>query len=145
MAPRTWNYLNSHASELDSRASSIYKNQPRFSVFGVGDYSFAPWKVAVSGFYKKLHFFSVAPIDGKPVVLDDTCYFLPCQSEIEANELTNLLNTAQAKTFFSAFVFWDSKRPITVGLLSRLDIDLLAAECGSRWGVKQSSLPLPGS
>ena len=55
-APRTWDYLQSHAARLDARASSIYRNRPRFSVFGVGPYSFAPWKVAISGFYKRLDF-----------------------------------------------------------------------------------------
>ena len=43
-APRTWDYLRSHADRLDARASSIYKNRPRFCVFGVGPYTFAPWK-----------------------------------------------------------------------------------------------------
>lgn len=53
-APKTWNYLATHAHLLDKRRSSIYKNRPRFSIFGVGSYSFSPWKVALSGLYKKL-------------------------------------------------------------------------------------------
>ena len=127
-APFTWHYLESHGKILDARASSIYRNRPRFSVFGIGEYSFAPWKVAISGFYKRLAFRCVAPIDGKPVVLDDTCYFLPCQSEDAARELASLLNAEQAKGFFKSFVFWDAKRPITAGLLSSLDLSLLAAD-----------------
>jgi len=141
-APLTWRYLHSHSELLDSRASSIYKNRPRFSVFGVGDYSFAPWKVAISGFHKQLRFFPVAPKRGKPVVLDDTCYFLPCNTESEAKKLAYLLNSDQARAFFDAFVFWDAKRPITVGLLSMLDLDLLALECGSSSATRQASLPL---
>lgn len=78
-APETWKYLQSYADYLDRRASSIYRNRSRFSVFGVGPYSFAPWKVAISGFYKRLEFRCIGPVDDKPVVLDDTCYFLPSQ------------------------------------------------------------------
>src|SRR5207245_2399693 len=53
-APRTWAYLNAHADLLNKRGSAIYRNRPRFSIFGVGEYTFAPWKVAISGFYKKM-------------------------------------------------------------------------------------------
>ena len=55
-APETWAYLMKHSELLGKRQSSVYKGRPRFSVFGVGEYSFSPWKVAISGLYKKLHF-----------------------------------------------------------------------------------------
>lgn len=128
-APLTWRYLQSHAEALDTRSSAIYRNRPRYSIFGVGSYSFAPWKVAISGFYKHLEFRSVAPVNGDPVVLDDTCYFLPCESESEAEYLEKILNSEAAKGFFRSFIFWDAKRPITAGLLESLDIGLLAEEC----------------
>lgn len=131
VAPKTWLYLNTHSELLDRRKSSVYKNRPRFSVFGVGEYSFAPWKVAVSGLYKKLHFAAVGPYAGKPVVLDDTCYFTPCQSEEEALYLAGLLNSEVAKEFFRSFVFWDAKRPITIGVLERLSLVALARELGT--------------
>ncbi len=116
-APKTWAYLESHRDRLQKRASTIYRGRPEFSIFGVGDYSFAPWKVVISGFYKSLRFFAVGPVSGKPVVLDDTSYFLPCRSEKEAELLAALLNSPQAQAFYSAFVFWDGKRPITADLL----------------------------
>jgi hypothetical protein len=94
----------------------------------VGDYSFAYWKVAISGFYKKLHFKVVGPYGEKPVVLDDTCYFVACKTKEEAFLIAELLNSDIAKDFFSAFVFWDEKRPITVRLLKRLDLLVLARE-----------------
>lgn len=128
LAPKTWHYLLKHAQLLDKRSSSIYRNRPRFSVFGVGDYSFIQWKVAISGLYKKLHFRVVGPFKNKPVVLDDTCYFIACKSRKEAFFLAQLLNSEIAKNFFSAFIFWDEKRPITLGLLSRLDTFALARE-----------------
>ena len=131
-APLTWAYLMSHAGSLDARASSIYRNRPRFSIFGVGPYSFAPWKVATPGFSKHLTFRCVGPVDNRPVVLDDTCYFLPCRTEHEAQTLAGLLNSEIARGFFRSFVFWDAKRPITAGLLMSLDIGLLAEALGVR-------------
>jgi hypothetical protein len=129
-APRTWDYLVRHAELLDRRRSSIYRNRPRFPVFGVGDYTFAPWKVAIAGLYKQLQFRVVGRHQGKPVVLDDTAYFVACQTKAEAELLCHLLNSPAAQEFYSAFVFWDSKRPITVDLLKRLDLRKVADEVG---------------
>ena len=129
-APLTWHYLESHGKMLDSRSSTIYRSRPRFSVFGVGEYSFTEWKVAISGFYKRLDFRCVGPFDGKCVVLDDTCYFLPCHSEDEARRLASILNSKEAKGLFNSLVFWDAKRPITASLLSSLDLGRLATELG---------------
>jgi hypothetical protein len=130
-APKTWSYLLEHGEALDRRGSSIYRNRPRFSVFGVGDYTFAPWKVAISGFYKRLKFAVVGISGGRPNVLDDTCYFVACQSEQEARCVASLLNSDVSREFFCAFVFWDAKRPITVELLRRLNLLALAREMGA--------------
>ena len=129
-APKTWSYLCKNSNSLDGRRSRIYSNQPRFCVFGVGDYSFAIWKVAISGFYKNLTFKVIGPFQGKPVVFDDTCYFIGCKTEEEAQFVCRLLNSQPAKEFYSAFVFWDMKRPITIELLRRLDLLSLAREMG---------------
>ncbi len=129
--PKTWRYLQSHADLLARRASSIYRKRPAFSIFGVGDYSFAPWKIAISGFYKSLDFVAIGSFAGKPIMLDDTSYFLPCQCREEAEFLASLLCSDPAQEFLSGRVFWDAKRPITVELLRRLNLDALARELGS--------------
>ncbi|MCL5961490.1 MAG: SAM-dependent methyltransferase [Chloroflexi bacterium] len=130
VAPGTWAYLNSHSNIIDMRRSSIYRNRPRYSVFGVGEYSFADWKVAISSLYKRLHFAVVGPYEGKPVVLDDTCYFIPCQNQWQAQQFASLLNSAVATEFLNSLIFWDAKRPITVDVLKRLDLLALARELG---------------
>jgi hypothetical protein len=135
-APKTWRYLTAHADRLDRRASSIYRRRPRFSIFGVGEYTFAPWKVAISGFYKQLVFTKLGNFAGKPIVFDDTCYFLPCDSEAEADERVGLLNSLAAREYLSSLIFWDTKRPITAEILQTLDLGRLAQESGARCGVK---------
>jgi hypothetical protein len=129
-APKTWDYLIRHASALDGRASSIYASRPRFSVFGIGSYSFAPWKIAVSGLYKRLSFVAVPPHEGCPVMVDDTCYSIPCQSGEEAGFLIELLSSQPATRFLNSLIFADSKRPITIDVLRRLSIVELAREMG---------------
>jgi len=129
-APRTWSYLEQHGQLLDGRGSSIYRRRPRFSVFGVGPYTFAPWKVSICGLYKKLEFRIVGPRGGKPVVFDDTVYFLSCNSEREAELIQKCLHSSPAREFLGAFIFWDSKRPVTAEILGRLDLMALASELG---------------
>jgi len=130
-APKTWRYLLRHADRIDRRASRIYRQQPRFSIFGVGPYTFSPWKVAVSGFYKTPQFTAVGPQRSRPVICDDTCYFLPCISAAEAQRLADQLNGPLAREFFSAFVFPDAKRPLTAEILGSLDLAALAAAPGA--------------
>lgn len=129
-APLTWKYLEEHSAALDGRKSSIYRGKPRFSVFGVGEYTFTDWKVAISGFYKRLEFQVVGPIDGKPVVFDDTVYCLSAKTESEAIFLAELLNSKPCQAFLESMVFWSEKRPITVDLLKRVDLEKVAKRLG---------------
>lgn len=120
--PKSWHYLQSHIELFEKRKSSIYRDKPKFSIFGVGEYSFAPWKVAISGLYKSFSFRVIGPYEGKPVVFDDTCYFLACESEREAVFIRDVLTSKACLEILDAFVFWDSKRPITKDILSSIDI-----------------------
>lgn len=129
-APKTWRYLNNHREDFDKRASSIYRNRPAFSIFGVGTYTFAPWKVAISGFYRDLIFKVIGPRNDKTVVFDDTVYFLPCWSEAEARFVCGLLESKPAREFYRSMIFWTDKRPITAEILNRLDLGSLSVELG---------------
>ncbi len=129
-APKLWSYLEANAAALDGRKSSIYRNRPRFSVFGHGEYTFAPYKVAVSGLHKESVFRLVIPLNEQPVVLDDTCYLLPFDDATEAAVVTAILNSRECTALIESLVFWDSKRPITKKLLSRLDLNKLPVDAG---------------
>jgi hypothetical protein len=126
LAPKTWNYLNSHAKYLDARKSKIYQNQPRFSIFGVGEYTFLPWKIAICGLYKKLSFRLVGTIENKPAVFDDTVYFLAFDDRATAERVFVLLNSPLAINFYSSLIFWDEKRPVKTNILNSLNLSALA-------------------
>jgi len=125
-APRTWDYLCKYKDLFVKRKSSIYMNQPPFAIFGVGEYSFARWKVAISGLYKELTFRVVSPYFDKPVMLDDTCAFLSFTNELDARFVCDKLNSVAVHEFFQALVFMDAKRPITIEMLRKFDLLALA-------------------
>lgn len=129
-APKTWVYLNSHLEDFANRKSSIYKNRPIFSIFGIGDYSFSDWKIAISGMYKNLNFTIIPPFNGKPVMLDDTCYSIPCKSKEEAEIIHKILSSEKCLDFIKSLIFLDAKRPITVDVLKRLNIGKIAKDLG---------------
>jgi hypothetical protein len=130
IAPLTWDYLHSHRKLFEARKSSIYAARIPFALFGIGDYSFAPWKVAISGLHKTPRFVLVEPFQNKPVLFDDTCYFLSFQNEEEARVVADILNSEPCLLFISSLLFEDSKRPITVDLLQRLNLHAIAQETG---------------
>ena len=125
-APRLWAYLHAHADAFEARKSKVYEGKPPFSMFGIGDYTFAPHKVAIAGVHRSTRFREVGPVDGRPVLLDDTCYFLPCADASEADRLCSTLNGPTARGLIDALTFADAKRPITKAILQRIDIDAIS-------------------
>jgi hypothetical protein len=130
-APATWRYLERHQAAFTARKSRIYRGQPPFAMFGVGAYTFAPHKVAISALYKTLAFRALAPNAGRPIVLDDTAYFVPCADAERARELERALSSPLARRFFEARLFWDAMRPINKALLESLSLDALTAALGA--------------
>ncbi|MBE9184550.1 SAM-dependent methyltransferase [Microcoleus sp. LEGE 07076] len=126
IAPQTWRYLENCGQYLDNRKSKIYQKNPRFAIFGVGDYSFKHWKIAICGLYKKLDFRLIGEIANKPAIFDDTVYFLSFDDEGVARQTFELLNSPAAIKFYSSIVFWDEKRPIKSSILNCLNLALLA-------------------
>lgn len=90
-------------------------------MFGIGPYSFAPFKVAISGLHKVPVFRALGPVQGRPVMLDDTCYFLACSSAEEAAAWAAICNDPITLDLIRSSCFPDAKRPITKALLQRVD------------------------
>ena len=142
LAPKTWAYLSKHKAFFDARKSSIYKSQPSFAMFGVGPYTLAPWKVAISGMYKRLEFALLGPSNGRPILLDDTCYFAPFTSEKMAKAALDALRSPIVRDYFEARVFWDAKRPINKSLLQSLDLQALLPILEGEASLKQPNQQL---
>lgn len=125
--PKLHKYLTQYEIQINKRKSSIYKNKPKFSIFGIGDYSFKPYKIAISGLYKKPYFSLVFPDEkNKPIMLDDTCYFLSFDSPEDAILTWSILSNEKVFSLLSSISFIDSKRPYTKDILMRIDIEKLS-------------------
>ncbi|MBI5214651.1 MAG: hypothetical protein HY960_02755 [Ignavibacteriae bacterium] len=126
--PKTFHYLHKNKAQFDLRKSSIYDNKPDYSIFGIGDYSFAPYKISISGLYKNYSFNLVLPQNGKPIMLDDTCYLLGFDKLEFAVYTLILLNSGKSKELLQAITFSDAKRTFTKDILMRIDILKLALQ-----------------
>ncbi len=122
LAPKLWSYLNDHQEHLAARKSSVYRSRPKFSMFGIGPYTFSPWKVAVCSLWKETRFRVLPPSGGQPVLCDDTSYFLPCDNAEQAAIVAATLQSEPAKNLLKSLVFVDAKRVVTKKLLQRVDL-----------------------
>ena len=111
-----------HEDAFSRRKSTIYKGKDRFSIFGIGAYSFKPYKIVISSLYKSIKFLFVEQLNGKPLMVDDTCYQLDFDNEKEAIDIYNALCSQEIQALLKSLVFMDSKRVVTKNLLMRLDL-----------------------
>ena len=132
--PKTQAYLEGHKDYFLQRKSSIYNGKPMFSIFGVGDYSFKPYKVAISGLYKQTKFSLVKP-NGTVLMLDDTCYFIGFETLEEARGVQSELNKPEIQEFIQSFMFTDAKRAITKDLLMRIYLKTEMAQKNYSWSL----------
>lgn len=123
--PLLADYLARHEGAFEARRSRIYAGKPPFSIFGVGWYTVAPWKVAVSGLYPTRKFRVLGPSrGGRPSLVDDTCYLLPFRDEAAARTVAVHLNEDGPQKLLKSLMDLGAKRPITKALLSRIEIPL---------------------
>ena len=125
--PKTWEYLNNNIELFEGRKSSIYRGAPPFSMFGVGDYSYSKYKVGVSGFYKQPLFSVLFSDDEKPVMTDDTSYFICFDNYDMAYVAMLLLNSSKVQGFLTSVAFLDAKRPYTKKVLQRIDFEKIVS------------------
>lgn len=123
--PNLLSYLQANKHLFDRRKSSIYQNKPPFSIFGIGDYSFKPFKVAISGLYKRPQFCLIPLQDEKPVMIDDTCYLLGFDDFSYAIFVWTALNNYRIQKLLDSIAFKDAKRPFTKRLLMRIALATL--------------------
>ena len=118
--PKALEYINRKRERFKQRKSKVYLGRSDLSMFGIGDYSFAPYKVAIASMYPDPKFVLVPPINGKPVLLDDTCYFIGFSSIQKAKEAVTYLNSKKVRGFLESIVFPLDKRKYKIKVLQRV-------------------------
>ena len=119
--PKLAAYLDANRAHFGARGSRIYNDKPDYMLFGVGPYTLAPFKVAISGFYKQPRFTLLVPDGaGRPPLVDDTCYLLAFADEPQAREVASYLNSSRVQKFLQTIADLTAKRPYTKDILSRI-------------------------
>ncbi|SEO88660.1 Methyltransferase domain-containing protein [Halogranum amylolyticum] len=98
-APRTYAYLRAHRERLVERSSTWFDRGPFYTLFGLGPYTWADYKVVWCRLGFEPQFAVVSTVDDsdlgeRPVVPGDHCLFLPTDDADEAHLLCALLNSA---------------------------------------------------
>jgi hypothetical protein len=117
--PKLYSYLNKYKDQFLNRKSSIFKNKPVFTVFGIGDYTHLPYKVAIGGMYSEPNFRLLEPTP-RPVVVDDTSYMLTTNDYEEAIYLLAILNLDCTRDFLLSISHPSDKRRFSKDILSRV-------------------------
>jgi hypothetical protein len=97
--PRTYGYLKRFEEVLRKRRSRgvsdmVRKGAPFYTMFAVGTYTFAPWKVVWREQASTMTASVVGLKDGKPVVPDHKLMLVDCASEEEAHFVCACLNSS---------------------------------------------------
>lgn len=119
--PKLHRYLTKHKILFDKRQSSIYKNRPAFSIFGVGDYTHLKYKVAIGSLYTKPVFQLLEPTP-RPVVVDDTGYMIATDDYDEAVYVFAVLSLDCVKQFLLSVSHASDKRRFSKEVLARVFI-----------------------
>jgi len=99
--PRTYGYLKRFEEVLRERRSRgisdmLKKGAPFYTMFAVGTYTFAPWKVVWPNIASALNAAVVASSEGKVVVPQHIVTLVACETEDEAHYICALINSSSA-------------------------------------------------
>ncbi|MDZ7291134.1 MAG: SAM-dependent methyltransferase [candidate division KSB1 bacterium] len=105
--PLTYAYLKSFENTFLARRSKVFTGTPFYGLFGLGEYTFARYKICWVGLGFQPKFVVAEEIDDalvgcKAAVPDGTIYFIPCHDRDEAHFICALLNSTLVCKFFSA-------------------------------------------
>jgi len=103
--PKTWAYLRCCEKVLRERAAfkryftrkdkdgRVIETGPFYSMFDVGGYTFAPWKVVWPNMGNRIDAAVISTHEGKTVLPQHIVCIVACRSEIEAHYIASLINS----------------------------------------------------
>ncbi|MCS7265247.1 MAG: DUF559 domain-containing protein [Armatimonadetes bacterium] len=128
--PRTYGYLKRFEKVLRERAAfkryftrkdkngRIVETGPFYSMFDVGDYTFAQWKVVWQYIASDFTVSVVRPLDDKPVVPNEKLMLVACKSIEEAHYLCAILNSSPVRVSVRGFFVETQIAPHVIQRLS---------------------------
>ncbi len=112
--PKTWAYLKRFEKELRARSGfqryftrkqggQVVETGPFYSIFNVGEYTFAPWKVVWPNMGNRIEASVVSGMDGKPIIPQHIVSLVPLKCDSEAHYVCALVNSSPFQ--FAAFAY----------------------------------------
>ena len=95
--PRAYAYLKRFEKMLRERAAykRYFDDKDAFwTMFNIGEYTFTRWKVAWGRVANEVSAAAVGPQSDRIIVSENTCNFIPVDSEAEAHYVTAVMNSA---------------------------------------------------
>ncbi len=117
--PKLHLYFTKHEAAFRARKSSIYRNRPTFSIFGIGDYTHYVYKIAIGALYSAPVFRLLEP-NPRPAIVDDTSYMLATNDYDEAVYLLAIVNLDCSREFLNSISHATEKRRFSKDVLARL-------------------------
>ena len=114
--PKTWAYLKRFEKVLRERAAfkryftrrdpngHAVETAPFYSMFDVGSYTFAPWKVVWRYIAAEMTAVVISQFNGKIIVPDHRLIIIALQDEKEAYYLSAILNNSICRFLVNAFI-----------------------------------------
>ncbi|MGH9428641.1 MAG: SAM-dependent DNA methyltransferase, partial [Terriglobia bacterium] len=104
--PKTWGYL--HRFETVLRKTGIFKRffkptDPFYSIFNVGDYTFAPFKLVIREIAGTLTCAVLGKKDRRVLIPDHKLVLVPSETAHEAHYLCAVLNSSPARCFAASY------------------------------------------
>ena len=123
---KAWGYL--HRFEDDLRKSGIIKryfksDSPFYSIFNIGDYTFAPYKVVIREIAGGLTCAVAGEHEGRPIIPDHKLVMVGFEREVEAHYVCALLNSSPARLFVDSYVINTQFSPHLFEKLALPDFD----------------------
>jgi len=127
--PRTYAYLDANREALAARSSSWLDNGTFYNVFGLGEYTWAEYKVVWCRLGYKPHFVVVSTVEDdllgeQPIVPGDHCMFIGTDDGSEAHFLCALLNSSIYQRTLDD-VSSGGKSSLSKSVVSRLELPRL--------------------
>jgi DNA polymerase III epsilon subunit family exonuclease len=125
---KLYEYLQEMEEDLNTRSSSWVNSddKPFYSIFGIGEYTFTPYRVIWTAMGYSPEFCVVSDVDDgllgqKPILPDNPIGYVPAQSEEEANYICGILNSKPVFDYFDARAD-NSKWEVSIGKVNEVPI-----------------------
>ena len=124
--PKTYDYLESNREALEDRSSTWLESGTFYNVFGLGEYTWAEYKVVWCRLGFKPHFAVVSTVDDeelgeKTVVPGDHFMFISTDDQYEAHFLCALLNSSVYQKSIEGIAS-EGKSSLSKSVISKLEL-----------------------